>query len=102
MSSKETTDFRLNTNEENIKKQWEIIEKICGDVSFIRESIARMEATPKCPRPGLCVDHVDTLNDHERRLASLEAWRNWLLGGGFAVSLFAWAGWDLLKIWFKK
>ncbi len=68
----------------------------------IRIAVARLESRGTCVSPGLCVSLQKVLDDHERRLASIERLRAWSLGVSATVSLIAFVFWDVLKLTFKK
>ena len=68
----------------------------------IRVAVARLEAQPVCKNPNLCDGLQSVLKDHERRLAHIEAVRNWTLGVCATLSLLAFLCWDIIKLWIKK
>ena len=68
----------------------------------IREDVATLKAHPVCNTPNLCGGLQNVLSDHERRLANLEAVRNWMLGVCASVSLIGFLCWDLFKVWLKR
>jgi hypothetical protein len=81
---------------------FEKLDELSNSIADLRVDIAKLQATPGCPNPGLCDSLIEKAKDHERRIDSLEAWRNWVFGIAAAISFFAFAGWEITKSFFTK
>jgi len=85
MSREDATDFRLNANEQSIKEQWTVLNDIRDSLSDIKQTLAKMEAGQT------------KIEEHEKRIKSLETWRTLLIGTWSVLSVLGYLAWDYFK-----